>query len=209
MKSLKKSLYTIILIISLFIINNQVFAFESDYILTEDDVNYIITKYNIDLEIDSNIFCYLSDGRMDCYFLNDDVLSNTIISKTYSGYSIKNEIDTSLTRYTFKSLESILPYTDTYINYNIWGTQSIFTNSDKIYDSITYDKIYKLNISSEEEITEPEINIKATKLLNFIIDKSKNIYEVLINNEIFKLILCIPLIYLCFIVIYKLISNRR
>ena len=208
MKVIKRGLYIITFIISLFIINNKIFAFSDDYILTEEDIYNLVSKQNIDLDLNPNIFCYLSSERMKCYFFDDDVSNNIVITETYSGYLIENSIDTSLTFYSFKSFDSIIAYTDSKIYLVLTGSESVFTNIDKIYNLSDYEKIYKLDIPSDEEKEEElDITIKATNILNFILDKTKNTYEVLINNEIYQLCLGVLLSYLVFMVVYRVIKK--
>lgn len=232
MKAIKKGLYIITLIISLFIINSNIKAFEIDLkdnvFMNEDDIYEKFIEYYPDFNINEypNIICDNSQnsGRyLNCYAFNNYTVENFIYTPKSLGnvsITLKDTFDINLAPFYYFVYD---PHTNTktqgfygkyltisqlyikktyhFINFELKGLDETLNS---YYNKLDFSKYLQ---PQEPEVPELEINTKATKLLDFMIDKAKNIYEVLINNEIFKLILSIPLIYLCFLVLSRIIKK--
>ena len=236
MKFKKIGLYITIFIISLFIINTNIKAYDINF---TDDItineDYIYEKFievfpDFNIEEYPNILCDISmSGSLGkiitCYAFNNYAIENFVYvaNKPLNGYTqlqLSRTFDRRLGKYYLlgyypesnKNQYSLYNSSFSINSITIYKNQQ-FTNFELIgIDDLINSVVNVLDFSAYlgvEEPEEPKINIKATNLLNFMIDKTKNIYEVLISNDIFKFILSIPLIYLCFLAIYKLISNRR
>lgn len=237
MKAIKKGLYIITLIISLFIINNKAKAydipFSTDFTFNEDYIyeRFIETWPDFDIKEYSNIHCSIGSSNngvsgFKCYAFN----SYTIENLNYLGiiginnrFQLNDTADASKTKhYYFFYLPSTNSYVQKKINNSLSdiiyiSNNKSFTNFDlpgfddsknASFNLLDFNKYINPVVPEEpEEVPEIEINTKATKLLDFMIDKAKNIYEVLINNEIFKLILSIPLIYLVFLALSRIIKK--
>jgi len=220
MKGIKRGLYIVVFIISLFIINITAKAYtilENDTVTINEEFIYnnLSTIDGFDIKEHSKIFCRISSNYLYCYALSNEVsfskynvkflqcnnLNSVSNLKIFMfSYNISNNTFTTNTltlSYQFNPNFKDSPF---YSNFKDFEYEN---DENTHFDVLDFSKY----MSSQEEPVNPEINIKATKLLDFMIDKIKNIYEVLINNEIFKFILSIPLIYLCFLALSKLIKK--
>ena len=234
MKSIKRGLYIITFIISLFAINTNIKAYDINF---TDDItineDYIYEKFievfpDFNIEEYPNILCDISlissSGKvLKCYAFNNYAIENFVYvantpSSSYTQLQLSTTFDRSLGKYymlgyypelnknqyssyqNYFSLSSInITKNQQFTNFELTGIDDEINSVVNVLDFSAYTGI--------QEPEEPEINIKATNLLNFMLDKIKNIYEVLINNEIFKFILSIPLIYLCFIALSRIIKK--
>ena len=221
MKAIKRGLYIAIFIISLFIINTNVkavdiFTTTHSGVYTEKELYDEFSKVEgFNINEYKNIFCSSSGSYGYCYALTD----NTANSLTYID-SVLRISETDNCGYYFVLLEK------TYISNQLSTYRTCSHNDGRLVSpnnhtksnfnfnflSDTYNETYNVldfssYMSPEEEKEELEITIKGTELLNFMLDKTKNIYEVLIANQIFVLCLGVLLSYLIFIVIYKVIRK--
>ena len=225
MKVIKRGLYIIIFIISLFIININAKAYNiyvdhNDITYTEENIYQEFSKiegFNINKY--PNIYCtknIYDTATMNCYAFSKDIIF--IENTNSSDLLISKEIENC--NYYHLYFHKV-HYNDNYgllrecsfNSYNVirWNNYTYSNFDFNVFDESTNLKYNKLDFSpymlEEEEKVELEITIKGTEILNFILDKTKNIYEILINNQIFKLCLGVLLSYLIFMVIYRVLKK--
>lgn len=215
MKAIKRGLYIALFIMSLFIINVNVKAFDlfeyNGITYTEKELLDDFSQIDgFDKEINTNFHCRLSFGTWYCYSFTDEQVNNFYYS---SDKYVKTSISGGDCNYY-------------YLQYSSFGFTSSIKScinsffldiSDTIYSNYNFhlltdeenEKINVLNFNFDEveEKEELEVTIKGTEILNFILDKTKNIYEVLMNNQIFQLCLGVLLSYLIFMVICRVIKK--
>lgn len=217
----KKWLISILIsFISIFVFTNKISAtdmFTYNGVLFTEDTIYerFITKFtDFDINKYSNIYCYKESGYYFCYAIDNEYL-NTMILKSSTDTTLTYTGSTSLgggIKGYFLNIKS--PSSSSSKGWNSNYTITL----DEAYSNFYFpemteeqkSKITKIDFSKYTESTEddePEINIKANKLLIFIIDKTKNIYELIINNPMLLFIISIPLVYVCFLIIYKIFKR--
>ena len=212
MKGIRRLSYVLIFIISLFVINIKISAIS----LEEINEEYIYENYvqkleetyeEFDINNYSNVVCdyYISSSSsLRCKFYSIDDMDKFTYTINYTSVYFNKIEDFKYYSVNFDGTEfkpSIKSASTSAINLNNY---IIFSNiyTDVITDFRSLD--FSSYLSPEEEVKELEITNKATILLNFMIDKTKNIYEVLINNEIFLLCIGILISYLIFMFLLRL-----
>ena len=216
MKFLKKTILLIILIVSFCLINANVKAYDifefNGITYTEKELLDDFSQMSgFDKSIHTKFYCYYSYGVAYCYAFTDEQLSNEYL--TTSGKNIKITLPTENCKYYSLSYSKTgnknSSIRECFNPIGFYSTDPRYTNFDVyLYSDEENEQINVLNFNfDEEEPKELEITISGTEILTSILDKTKNIYEVLISNQLFVLCSCILLSYLVFIILYKTIRK--
>ena len=220
MNFLKKTLLLFTLVISFFLINANVKAydiFNTTYkgMINEKDIyETFLTDVTFNPSSHKYIYCTASSQTsyyLYCFALTEDAKNNLVLNEekiNIIGFS-------GCEYYTFnisKTNSTYLRYNHNYCSSSISITyypDYILSNFDFPFLSSSENKnINVLNFNfDEEESKELEITVTGTEILTSMLDKTKNIYEVLIANQLFVLCSCILLSYLVFIILYKTIRK--
>ena len=205
MKGIKRGLYIIVFIISLFIINTNTKAFTNTH-----NIDYNFINENIILKVQENYPDFIQYDKFFCSVVSNDMycrfIKSSDLNKINPNYRNNNLYLSKLEDFQYYNITLNKNLINMRVSLSSYST-TYYSPSDLAYTNIDDYKDYDVFIYLDSGIKELEINIKATNLLNFMLDKIKNIYEVLINNEIFKFILSIPLIYLVFLVLSRIIKK--
>lgn len=206
MKFLKKTILLFTLVISFCLLNSNVKAFDSTYDITYDFIytNIILTaqEKNSDFSFDeyNHFWC---TGSFYCFFIKNSDLDK--ISLKYSNNQILQTTTGEVKYYRISTNINLIPPT---VRFSTLSSTNTF--SANIYTNISEYKDLTNVVYLDDGVEEPkelEVTIKGSELLNFMLDKTKNIYEVLIANQIFVLCLGVLLSYLIFIILYKIIRK--
>lgn len=210
-----KKIKNLILIFTLMIISFLGIGSAKALAVTEDDIiNYIVpaieSKYtDFNFKEYRNVVCADASSYIRCrfYSTNDldsfNIVSSEIkLTKSTKYCEVKYYPNNHYTDPFFYNNSNSHPYS--YYN-PIYITSYFidkFENEEKVL--LDFSDYFGENEEPKEEL---EITIKATEVLDSMLDKTKNIYEVLINNQIFKLCLGVLLSYLIFIFLYKIFKD--
>lgn len=195
-----------VFVASLFLINNNVKAFASTHEITYDFIyNNVVLKVqenNSDFSFDiyNNFFCSTYTSDFYCSFIQDEDLNKFYLE--YSDDKVRAIEKEDFKFYYIQTNKDLSrnPYIQYISFYSSFKSGNVYTNISE-YKDLT--NVVYLDNGIEEKPEELEVTIKGTELLNFMLDKTRNIYEVLIANQIFVLCLGVLLSYLIFMVIYK------
>lgn len=213
-KNNSKFILFLILFFTIFLPINDIKAYKISVPLhsyTEEDIyNKFSLIEGFDINKYSSIACGEASLQFYCYaFLPGIELtysenaSNAFIGNTDCDYFFFNEglynsdSDSSGRKDCTSYIVRLSAYEGVYSNFD--DGQGVAQN---VLDFSEY-----MQEESVEDKIELEITTKASNILTFILDKSSNLYSVIINNEIFKLCIGVLISYLIFLIFYKLIRK--
>ncbi|MBQ9072129.1 MAG: hypothetical protein IJY25_03120 [Bacilli bacterium] len=207
MKFLKKTILLFTLVISFCLLGTNVKAFESTHDITYDLIynNVVLKAQEENSDFDFNIYdkfvCSPVNSELYCNFIKGEDLDKFVLEyKNNSVYFTKKEDYQYYYIYTNKTFSYVFVFSKT--SSSSYYSGNVYTNISEFKDLTNV--VYLDSGIVEETQEELEVTIKGTELLSFILDKTKNIYEVLISNQIFTLCLGVLLSYLIFMVIYRI-----
>lgn len=194
-----------ILFISLFLVNVNVKAFENTHDITYDFIynNVVLKAQENDNDFDFSVYnkfvCGPVNSELYCRFFNETDLNKFVLENNGTNTNLSKSED-----FNYYYIFTNKTFSYTIVRYqaisNSYYSGNVYTNISD-YKDLT--NVIYLDDGTEDEVKELEVTIKGTEILNFMLDKTKNIYEVLIANQIFILCLGVLLSYLIFMVIYR------